>query len=367
MNHAGLKRANMPRLLLTLALAALCLVAQSSRDAYRNLYRTWREADPSLELDAATAAGEALASRAARNATLAASYGAAHTTTLKSTAEQQQQSLQWLGTATLQPLPDLASAAEEIRFANRESAAVSAGIAAFANDPDKAIQQLRQAFQREQAALDVLKTSVTDRQQTEEKAFQTVSGAEQARAKAMQQFALLSSALTQSADAMNRETADWAAYYSKLEDAARAPTTDASSNAAPAASASALPRAPSITPVPLTRYIGVWSYRPGSAFFGSQPEVVDVTVHEENGHASGTFYARFKLPPGNTGDPVLRFDFSGDFKPTLNQTFTLTTADGAAGTIDLNPGIAFNELEVNFTTDVTPGKIHQGDILLLKQ
>jgi hypothetical protein len=43
------------------------------------------------------------------------------------------------------------------------------------------------------------------------------------------------------------------------------------------------------------------------------------------------------------------------------------TNDGAAGTIELNPGVAFNELEVNFATDIKPGKVHQGDMILLKQ
>ena len=94
---------------------------------------------------------------------------------------------------------------------------------------------------------------------------------------------------------------------------------------------------------------------------------MDVTVHEENGHATGTFFGRFKLPPGSTGDPVLRFEFSGDFRATFNQTFTVTTSDGATGTIDLIPAGAFNLIEVNFSTAIKAGKIHQGDMLLLKQ
>jgi hypothetical protein len=355
-------------------LAALYLMAQSRRDAYRGLYRTWREADPSLELDAAAATtGEALASRAEKAASLAAAYASAHAATLKETSEQQGQNLQWLGTNIVQPLPELAPAPDELRFANREAIKVGASAAAFANDPDRAIQQLRQAYQREQAALEGLKASIADRQRAEDKAVKSVSAAEQARAKAMQQYTFLSSALTQSVDAMNREAAAWAAYYSKLADAARIPSAapppaePASASSIQPASAPAAPRAPSVTPVPLTRYMGVWSFHTGSPFFGSEPEIVDVVVHEDNGRATGTFYARFKAPPGSTGDPVLRFEFSGDFKPTLKQTFTLTTNEGAAGTVDLNPGVAFNELEVNFSTDIQPGKVHQGDMVLLKQ
>jgi hypothetical protein len=350
-------------------LATLCLFAQSSSDAYRNLYKSWRDADPTLELDAAVA-GDAIAIRAAQDASLASAYGAAHAAALKAAATQQSQNLQWLSSNTFQPLPDLAHAADGIRFATRESDAVAASVATFANDPDRVIQQLRQAFQHEQAALQALKTSITQRELAEDRAANDDANAEMDREKALREYTFLSSALAQSADSMTEETAAWTAYYAKLADAAHgAPTPPppaAPPSAAPA-SASIAPRPPSITPVPLTRYVGLWSYRAGSAFFGTQPEMVDLAVHEDNGQATGTFFGRFKLPAGSTENPVLRFQFSGDFKPTLVQTFKVTTEDGAAGTIDLNPGVAFNELEINFTTDVTPGKVHQGDTILLKQ
>ena len=38
-----------------LVLAAVVVWAQSGRDAYRDAYRAWRQADPNLEHDAATA------------------------------------------------------------------------------------------------------------------------------------------------------------------------------------------------------------------------------------------------------------------------------------------------------------------------
>ncbi len=347
-------------------LAALCLPGQPTRDGYRTLYRTWREADPNLELDAADAPAGALASRAGKAAPLAAAYSTAHTATLRATAQQQEQNLQWLNANVVQAQPDLAPAPEEIRFANRESAIVASSASTFANDPDRVIQQLRQAYQREQASLDALKASIVSRQQAEEKSVTAAGAAEQARGTALQQYTFLTSTLSQAGDAMNQEASAWAAYYAKLADAAQAPLSTAAPS--PPASADAAPRAPSITPVPLARYVGVWSYRPGpgAQYFGSEPEVVDFTVHESGGHATGTFYARFKLGPG-AGDPVLRFEFSGDFKPTLKQSFKLTTAEGASGTMDLTPGVAFNELEVSFSTDARTGKVNQGDMILLKQ
>ena len=82
-------------------------------------------------------------------------------------------------------------------------------------------------------------------------------------------------------------------------------------------------------------------------------------VREENGRASGTLTARFKMPPGSTGDPVVKFEFTGEFNSARNQVFNLTTSDGAKGTIELIPGPAFNLLEVNFQTEAKPGKIRQ--------
>jgi hypothetical protein len=98
-----------------------------------------------------------------------------------------------------------------------------------------------------------------------------------------------------------------------------------------------------------------------------QPEFLDLVVHEISGKCTGTLFARFKLPAGSTNDPVLKFDFSGDFASTRRQTFPLVTSDGANGTIELIPGSAFNLLEVNFTTDPRPGKVRQGNVVLVKK
>ena len=56
-----------------------------------------------------------------------------------------------------------------------------------------------------------------------------------------------------------------------------------------------------------------------------------------------------------------------NFQPSRNQTFNLTTSDGTKGTIDLIPGPAFNLLEVNFQTELKPGKIRAADLVLIKK
>src|SRR5580704_18948597 len=67
--------------LLAVALA-LCLMAQSDRESYRAAYRAWREAEPTLESDAAKA-GDALAPRTAHAASAEAKYSADRTAFLR--------------------------------------------------------------------------------------------------------------------------------------------------------------------------------------------------------------------------------------------------------------------------------------------
>ena len=117
--------------------------------------------------------------------------------------------------------------------------------------------------------------------------------------------------------------------------------------------------------MPLARYTGAWTFPPVNGLFhGPQPEFVDLVVHEQNGRADGTLFGRFKV---SSGDPVLRFDFSGDFRSTRNQVFNVETSDGIKGTIELIPGPAFNLLEINFQIEPKPGKVQQGNMLLVKK
>ncbi len=167
-----------------------------------------------------------------------------------------------------------------------------------------------------------------------------------------------------------REAAAWAEYYRKMGEGAQgvaAPITAVTPGAPAAVLNNPIVAPPTITPLPLSRYVGAWTFPIKGLYHGAEPEFIDVLVHEDNGHVKGTAFARFKLPPGNTGDPVLRFDFAGDFQPTRNQVFNLVTTDGAKGTIELIPGSAFNLLEVNFQTESRPGKIRQADIVLVKK
>ena len=118
--------------------------------------------------------------------------------------------------------------------------------------------------------------------------------------------------------------------------------------------------------VPITRYVGEWAFpTTGGLFFGVQPESVDLEVHEEAGRVTGTLSGRFKAARGV--DPAVRFSFSGDLRAERNQTFALQTDDGAKGIIDLIPGPAINLLEVNFQTELKPGKLRLANFVVAKK
>jgi hypothetical protein len=121
-------------------------------------------------------------------------------------------------------------------------------------------------------------------------------------------------------------------------------------------------------PGSLARYVGGWTFPPAAAsFHGSQPEFIDLVVHEDRGRVTGTLYGRFKLPPGSTGDPVLRFDFEGVWRASQPKPSTWSPETEAKGTIDLIPGPAFNLIEVNFQTEPKPNKVRLGNFILIKK
>jgi hypothetical protein len=387
--------------------AALCVSAQPSRDSYRAAYRAWREADPSLERDAARG-GAALAARAGRAAALAAKYGAERTAFSRRLAGDDGAS-PVLEKAAPPQFPPASLNPEQ--YVAGETASVNRNIGNFTRDPDKGIQQLRRALEYERATLAALSVAITQRQQAEDAARDEAAAVEQARVKALKEDRDLRAGLKQTAEEVDRETEAWALYYRNLMDGVQIaaslpppvapapqpappvqqsappvpqpappvaqPTPPAPQPAQPAGppensqdggSDDLHPLLPSITPVPLIRYVDSWIFSAVSGVYrGPQPATIDLEVSEENGHAKGTFAGHFKLPPGSTDDPELRFEFSGEFKNTLNQIFDLKTAEGAKGTIELIPGPAFNLLEVDIKTDPRPGKIHEANMLLVKK
>jgi len=342
---------------------------QTNSDGYRAAYRSWRETDPSLEASSASG-GQAIAPRAARVAAGAAKYGAARSAYLDAVADQLEQQLLWLqNSATPQGAP-FGSAKREQDSVAAASAVTARAITTLADDRDPGIAPLRQALARESAALAALTPALDDQEKSAGAVEAAAKAEEAARLKALDAYRPLVGGAKQMAEQTRRETAAWAAYYGKLSDAARAvtppvapPLATTTLNLPPPRPASTSPATPAIA-----RYAGQWFFpATGGLYHGSQPETVDLTVREDNGHASGFLLARFRVPQGSNQDPVIRFEFSGDFTNARSQVFGLETNAGAKGTIELIPGTAFNLLEVNFVTDALAGKVRQGNFLLIRK
>jgi hypothetical protein len=359
----------MRRAILVALLAVIC-VAQRARDDYRTAYNAWRKTDPKLESEA-SAGGAPVAQRADRMAAEAAKTAAARKAYLEGTIADQSQQIAWLENAALSAEPAATNTKSDAQFIDTETARVTRTMETFATDPDKGIQQLRQALAREKEALGALGQAVTERRKSAESAEMATAVIGQSRGNALEQARVMLGGLREASAEAAREAETWAEYYRKLGEGAQgtaAPITQVPAGVPPATLANPAPAPPTVTPVPLARYVGAWTYpQTNGMFHGAQPEFIDVVVHEESGHITGTAFGRFKLPAGSTGDPVLRFDFAGDLQPTRNQVFNLVTSDGTKGTIELIPGPAFNLLEVNFQAEPKPGKIKQADVVLVKK
>jgi hypothetical protein len=420
MKRIGLSRAIFVRLGAGVALAAMAalMVAQSTREAYRDAYRLWHEADPNLEHDAATATGP-IGAQADRVAAEAAHYYAERRAFFDRFSQESAQKLAWLEAPPPQAGPSRSIGANN--FVATQTAAVRKGIDNFAGDPDKGIQQVRMMLTRENIALIALGASQVERDKATAEADAALAAVEQAWHKASDLHREAAEGFAKPLAALDQEAPAWVDYYRTFSDAARAATSDTGrviSDTSSHVNSAATPRAtvdptqpatsdtsrvaapeptrgappdsaratppdagpstsarpaepsvrPAITPVPLVRYTGDWQYPLADGFFhGPQPEFIDLEVREEDGHCTGHMVGRFKLPVGADGDPILRFEFSGDFKNTRSQRFTLVTSDGAQGTIDLIPGPAFNLLEINVQVAAPAGKIRQANMLLIKK
>ena len=354
----------MKRTFVGLALAICCggLIAQTGRDAYRQAYEAWQQAQANVEHDAGTG-GAALVPQVDRAAAAAEKFQATRIAYLKSSLDDAAQRRQLLHTSSTRLSPDLA-APSVANLAASELQIVARTVAKFAEDRDPGIQQLRQSLERERITLAALTESIQARQKTVEATSQATAALEQARIKTAQAFDEQSSQLSQTIASLEKEGSAWNDYYEKLAQAiqiANAPPPPAPVSVAPT-------RSNSTTPVPLARYVGAWTFPIANGIFhGAQPEFVDLVVHEQSGHVDGTLFGRFRLSPGSTTDPLIRFDFEGDLTATPTQKFTLVTSDKAQGAIELIPGPAFNLLEVNFLIDPQLNKIRAGNFILVKK
>ena len=351
-----------------MTLAALMLFAQSTRDAYHEAYKAWHQADPSLERDAATA-GAPIGARADRVAAEAARYYAERRSFLEQSSHENGDKLAWLAAPPPEPGTPRTQAAND--YVGTETGTVRKAIEGFKGDPDPAIQQVRNMLERENLALGALSASLADRDHAGAEVDAAVAAVDEAWRKAFGRDREIAALAVKSAASVEQERSAWVEYYRTFSDAARDATSDAArgvtADGGVSRPAEPAPR-PSITPLPLARYTGDWIFpQTDGMYHGAPPEFIDLVVREDNGHCDGRMVGRFKLPAGSPGDPIVRFEFKGDFKNTRVQTFDLVTSNGSHGTIDLIPGPAFNLLEINVQIAAQPGKIRQANAVLVKK
>jgi len=360
--------------------AALLLVlgsalAQSPRDEYRRSYQAWRQTEPTLESEAA--AGD-LAARVQRASTAARAYVAARIEFLDGISREASDQLKGIQGLNAAPGPLAGPSPEVQTLVTSASETVTRVADSFGTAADPGIRQLRTSLQQERTTLDVLSQALANTRRMMGTA--TVAGidVDAARQDLLRTYQGIVTARSLSADQMRKSGAAWDTYYQVL---ANPPATGSTNGPAPAkpvspANGAAAPppapdtevvRQPTITPLPLLRYTGGWMFPTGGISHGMQPDSVDLTVREENGHVTGIFSARFRIPAGNPTDPVVLFNFEGNLTANRNQVFNLRTGEGATGTIELIPGPAFNLLEVNFQTEMRPNRVRSGNFLLVKK
>jgi hypothetical protein len=367
---------------LVAALFAQAPVPDSSV-AQQDAYRRWRGTDPNLERDAISA-GAILGARADKVSAEAAKYFSLRKEYLESRAADARR-----GASLLEPFNVALDAPPNLdQLLSAQDTILRSTIDRIAHEPDRAIQQLRASLERERAAIAAVGTALTESQKSQETATQSSRAAEEKRAQISEEYLKLAASLQESEQLADKSGDAWAGYYRALSDAARkaespitssapaippagrepAPVNPIASNGVLAPPPAPAPAGRLVPPVPVPRYVGAWTYPTvGAHYHGMQPESADLVVREENGQASGSLAARFRLPAGSTDDPVVRFDFAGTLANSPMQKFVVTTSSGAAGTLELIPGPAFNLLEVNFTTSDQPGVIRQGNFMLVKK
>ncbi len=363
------------RLLLLLAIAATSLSAQANRDAYRIPYKTWREVAPDLEREAGAPTPD-FSAHVDASAKAAQDYFNARIAFLSAPSDQ----LRWAQTPFAKQGSVVTPHPEVQRLLSVASDYLTKTIGTFSGVKDPAIQQVRQAMERERAALNALSDSIRARQTALTAVIESTEDADALRAGAAQSLAISNTGRARLAEQLRKESELWGGYYRELIDGAlaRPPSTPSSGAPSSAATTPVSPAVPATQakpqPVPrtagqfpLARYTGEWMFPARGLYYGPQPESISLVVNENNGRLSGTMSARFILSPGNANDPVLKFTFDGPIEQGRSQKLSLKTEAGSTGTIELIPGSAYNLLEVTFETEPGINKIRSGNFVLLKQ
>ncbi len=142
-------------------MAAFAQAPPDPNEAQQEAYRHWRDTDPNLERDA-TSAGATLGARADKVAAEAAKYFSLRKDYLEGRAADVRR-----GASILEPLNVSAEALPNLdRFLSSQDTHSQVHDRHHrSRDPDRAIQQLRAALERERAAIAAIGTALKDSQE----------------------------------------------------------------------------------------------------------------------------------------------------------------------------------------------------------
>jgi len=342
---------------------------QPTRESYRAPYQAWRQAAPALEQDAATP-GPAFAAQLVTSAEAAQTFFKARVAYIPAMQSSAAEQVAWANQSLAHPDKLLETPEEVKQLLAVAAAKVATNVSAFASDKDPAIRQLRQAMERERAALRALTDTLNARKTSIDELVDIADETEIQRALVYQALTSGVSRRAQLAEHLRLESEDWAKYYKDLEEGALSGGRISSAVGPAAPNAIGQPRInrpPSNGPLPMSRYTGEWIFPRSGLFYGPQPEAVEVVVQEASGNMTGTLTARFAATAGSSQTPSVTLTFQGSVQDSKTQTFPLQTSDGSAGTIELIPGSAINLLEVTVQIEAKPGKLSSANFILVKR
>jgi hypothetical protein len=355
------------------ALVTTCLWAQAPRANYRQLYDTWRQTEPTLEHDAGNG-GASLAARAETAANAAKAFAAARHEVFKQSSDDAARHLTWIEKVQTSENSLGPPSVESQKIVNAASQLAARTADSLASTKDPVIQKLRQALEQERNSLALVTTAMQSRQKAAEATALATASLEDARAAAAQSYRPFAELAAQSMISFDRESEGWSAYYAALINPPAINTSQSPAAPARATTAAIAPSTASRPPTtnslrpatPASRFVGEWAFPATGLFHGPEPEMVALTIKTDNGRLVGSLKAKFRVAAKGQ-DPAITLEFGGPVTEARNQTFALQTSEGAAGTIDLIPGRAFNLLEINFQTEPKENKIQTANFVLLKQ